>query len=183
MRKRIISIIIPALTALLLSFSATAMEYEHELVSETVNFAWTVEGENIHVMLSAKTTSWVGVGFDPEDAMKGANFILGYINKDRDRIKVEDHYGDRRIGHKSDTKLGGTNDIITSSAKEENGVTTITFTIPLKADDKWDKPIDPSGITRILLAHGKGRDSLRSQHRYRVVYDVNLSTGESKKIK
>ncbi|MFH2091476.1 MAG: DOMON domain-containing protein [Pseudomonadota bacterium] len=169
------------LSMVLFLFSASAMEYQHKLEVKNMQFSWTVEGENIHVMLSAETTGWVAIGFDPEDAMQGANIIIGAVKDGQ--FKVEDHYGDRKRGHTSDEELGGKNNVLNPSGTEEGGITTISFTLPLKADEKWDKPINSSGITRIMLAYGAGQDSFKSRHPYRTVYDIDLSTGESKKIK
>ncbi len=80
-------------------------------------------------------------------------------------------------------KLGGTNDVLDPSGSEEDGVTTISFSFPLKTDDKYDKPIRIDSAIKIMLAYGAGKDSFKTRHPYRTVYEVNLSTGENKKIK
>ena len=182
MKKKIVALVSMIFLMFIVPFTVSAMEYQHELKTKKMVFAWTIEGEQIHVKVSAGTTGWVGIGFGPEKAMQGANIIIGYFSEKKG-AKVEDHYGDRKTGHKSDVKMGGTNDIVNPSAVEKDGVTTITFSFPLKSADKWDKPISTAGMTRIMLAHGKGKDSLKTRHPYRTVWDVDLSSGESKKIK
>lgn len=181
MKRSIFSIAISILIALTVSMTGYAGEYQHKLEAESMTFSWSINGDTISIELTAETTSWVGIGFDPENAMEGANIIIGAVKNGK--AKIEDHYGDRKRNHSSDEKLGGTNDVIDPSGSEENGVTTLTFAIPLKTEDKYDKPIVTDAPMKVMLAHGKGRDSFKSRHPYRSVYEINLSTGESKQIK
>lgn len=165
----------------LIPLSLSAMEYQHTLEVKNMQFSWTIEADQIHVRLSAKTTGWVAIGFDPEKAMQGANIIIGAVKKGK--VKIEDHYAIRKRGHSNDEKLGGKNDILNPSGSEEDGITTISFSFPLNTDDKYDKPINPEGISRIMLAYGAGKDSFKNRHPYRTIYEIDLSTGESKKIR
>lgn len=158
-----------------------AADYAHELKDKDMTFAWSVDGDNLAVKLSAKTEGWVGVGFNPSKSMKDANFILGYVKKGKP--KIIDEFGEKENTHKSDKKLGGTADATLVSGAEEGGVTTIEFTLPLKSADKYDGALDVAGETTVLLAYGAGRDSFRSKHKYRSTYKVNLSTGVSTKAK
>ncbi|WP_299983904.1 DOMON domain-containing protein [Desulfobacula sp.] len=181
MKKFLFIISIIAFLFFSIPLSLPAMEYEHTLEAKNMQFSWTIEGDQIHVKLSAKTTGWASIGFDPEKAMLGANIIIGAVEKGK--FKIEDHYADRKRGHSSDEKLGGRNDVLNPSGSEEDGVTTISFTLPLDTGDKYDKPINPTGISRIMFAYGAGKDSFKNRHSYRTIYEINLSTGENKKIK
>jgi len=166
---------------LLVTGGAWASDYEHKLDVNKMDVFWSIDGDKIHVKLSAKTTGWVAIGFDPEKAMQGANIIIGAVKNGK--VKIEDHYGDRKRGHKSDEKLGSANHVMDPIGLEENGVTTISFSLPLDSGDKWDKPIDPEKWSRIMIAYGSGRDSFKAGHAWRGVYEINYTTGESKKIK
>ncbi|MBU1196695.1 MAG: DOMON domain-containing protein [Proteobacteria bacterium] len=181
MKKQYLITVISLFLFVTLSSGSFAMDYQHTLDTKDMQFSWTIEADQIHVQLSAKTTGWVAIGFDPESVMEGANIIIG-VAKD-DKAKIEDHYGNRKRGHENDTELGGTSDVLNPSGSEKDGVTTIAFTLPLKTEDKFDKEIKTEGMYRIMLAHGAGKDSFKSRHPYRAVYDVNFSTGENKKIK
>lgn len=161
--------------------AASATEYQHKIEVKDMAFSWSVDDEKINVQLSAKTTGWVAIGFDPEKAMQGANIIIGAVKGDK--FKVEDHYGDRKRGHSNDEKLGGKNDVMDAAGVEEDGVTTISFCIPLKTEDKWDKVIVADQPMKIMLSYGAGKDSFKTRHPYRTVLEVNLSTGENNKIK
>jgi len=181
MKKNYMLTTILALMFTILPLSLSAMEYQHTLEVKNMQFSWTVEGDQIHVKLSAKTTGWVAIGFDPEKAMGGANIIIGAVKNGK--FKIEDHYANKRRGHSSDEKMGGKNDVLNPSGSEKNGVTTISFTLPLDTGDKFDKPINTEGTSKIMLAYGSGRDSFKARHPFRTIYEINFSTGETKKIK
>jgi hypothetical protein len=46
-----------------------------------ITFRWKAEKDLLRVVLSARTTGWVAVGFDPVEMMKGANFVIGYVKE------------------------------------------------------------------------------------------------------
>lgn len=150
--------------------------YQQSASIEQITFAWTVDGESLHVKLTAKTTGWVGIGFNPTKGMKDADFILGYVKKGK--VKVRDDYGSSLRKHSKDTKNGGQNNVTLASGKEENGTTEIAFTIPLNAGDSKDSILIADGDTTVLLAYGAGRDSFISKHKYHGTLKVNLSTGK-----
>ncbi len=179
MVKQIVSTVV--FLGLLVPSVLWAQDYKYSFDAEDMNVSWTVDGDKIHVKLSAPTEGWVAIGFDPEDAMQGADIAIGAVKKGK--VRIEDHFGNRKRGHSPDDKLGGGNNIMDPQGMEENGVTTISFTRALSAGDKYDKTIETGKLYRIMVAYGSGRDSFSAGHKFRGVYDVNFSTGETKKIK
>jgi hypothetical protein len=174
-------VLIWAAICILFPAYASATEYQHKFEAQDMTVFWSIDKEQIHVKLMAKTTGWVAIGFDPENAMQGANIIIGAVKDGK--VKIEDHYGDRKRGHSPDEKLGGENHVLNPAGEESDGVTTISFSLALGGGDKGDKPIVSEGTSRIMIAYGSGRDSFKAGHQYRGVYDINYSTGETKKIK
>ena len=160
--------------------NAFAREYAHEIKDKKMSVAWSVEGDTLAIKMSAETDSWVGVGFNPSNQMKDANFILGYVKKGE--AQIIDEFGTDMANHSSDEKLGGTTDATLVGGTEEGGVTTIEFTIPLNSTDKNDGKIDVNGDTTLLMAYAMGRDSFKTKHRFRAEYKVNLSTGAAEEI-
>lgn len=157
-----------------------AAEYTHEVKSKKIAFAWKVDGNKLAVKLTAETDGWVGIGFNPTHAMKGANFILGYVKNGV--AELQDDFGTDEYQHKPDTKLGGTSDVTLVGGTETGGMTTIEFTIPFSSNDTNDSNIDVNGDTTVLLAYGAGRDSFIPRHTYRTAVKVNLSTGASQNL-
>lgn len=181
MKKNIMTTAILSLFFLMLPLTLPAMEYQHKLQAGDMIFSWTIQGDEIHVQLSAKTEGWVAVGFDPIDAMEGANIIIGAVKDGQ--VKIEDHFGDRKRGHTSDEELGGKNDVKNPAGTEEKGITTISFTYPLNPGDKYDKSIPADGKGKVMLAYGAGKDSFKNRHPFNVVFEIDFKTGENKKVK
>lgn len=153
----------------------TETPFDHKIQVADMVFQWSVKNDKLTISLAAETEGWVAVGFNPSEAMKDANFILGYVKNGT--VTMADHFGVTHHQHKSDEKLGGKNNITDVSGNEKKGVTTIVFTIPLKSGDENDPEISPDGETTVLLAYSSGRDSFRTRHKFRTTLKVNLSTG------
>lgn len=179
MHKRLMKSLLAAVSvSMVLASQAIAADYDHTVEAKNISFSWKIDGENLAGQVSAKTEGWVGVGFNPSNKMKDANYVLGYVKDGK--VKIIDDFGVTATGHKSDTKIGGTDDVTVVGGTEEGGITTIQFVIPLNSGDDKDGVIDPNADTVLLLAYGAGRDSFRSKHKYREVLTVNLGTGEKK---
>ena len=159
----------------------SAMEYQHSLKLKNMNVSWRLDKDKVHFYLSAKTTGWVALGVGPEKVMQGANIIIGAVKKGK--VRIQDHYADKKRSHKSDGKLGGDSHIINPYGREKDGVTVISFTLPLDTGEKWDKALKKKGMNRMMFAYGTGRDSFLAGHKFRTLYDVDLSTGKFRKIK
>jgi hypothetical protein len=158
-----------------------ASDYTHQLETDEMTVSWTLDGDQVHMAVSAKTTGWVSIGIDPEDAMGGADIIIGMVREGQ--IEIQDHYADRKRGHSPDEKLGGSNHVMNPDGQEKDGVTTITFTRSVNTVEQWDKSIQTTGTTRVMIAYGSGRDSFAAGHRFRAVYDIDFSTGDAVQIK
>ena len=169
--------------AYILCFTAhvDANEFDHKIDLEKIVFQWKITGDSIHVKLSAKTTGWVGIGFNPTKAMKDGNFILGYVK--RGKVKVTDHFGITARQHMKDKKVGGETNLSDISGQEKDGITEVTFVIPLKSGDPKDQPISSDKENTILLAYGGDRDSFRTKHKFKAVLKVNLASGKFTKIR
>ena len=141
-----------------------------------MRFSWEIKGDTLEATMTAPTTSWVGVGFNPSRAMKDANYVLGYVKDGKP--KVTDHFGKGLRQHAKDTKLGGKTNVTLISGEETATGTTITFAIPLDSGDAKDTKLDPAKPTVLLMAYGSGRDTFRSKHSWRGQVRVNLATGE-----
>lgn len=178
MRGKVVSLMLSLVFVSSIALNGTAAEYDHEIKAKKMDFAWKIDAENMHIKLSAPTTGWVGIGFNPTKMMEGANYILGYVKDGK--VKLRDDYGDSQRNHKEDKRLGGTTDLTVVGGEEQGENTTLEFTIPLNSGDEYDTVIDPNGNTVVLLAYGGKRDSFRSKHKYRETININLSSGEVK---
>lgn len=171
-----------ALVALTLTFtfatSVWAADYQHSLDIEKMNFSWSVSGDHLAIKLSAPTTGWVAVGFNPTNKMKDADIIIGYVKKGE--VKILDEFGMAATQHKSDSIIGGTDNVTVVGGTEADGATTIEFTIPLNSGDAKDTVIDPAVDTVVIVGYGPDKDSFRMKHKFRDTLTVNLASGLKK---
>ncbi|MBN2379417.1 PKD domain-containing protein [candidate division WOR-3 bacterium] len=149
-------------------------EYQ-EITKEEITLKWKTYGDNLYVVLSAPTTGWVSVGLDPSaDNHKDANIIIGYVKEGVPYI--QDNYGTSQYLHEADVELGGTDDVQSWMGTEIEGVTEISFSIPLDSGDPYDKPLLPGETYKVILAHGpNGADDFTSKHVRVAIVSIKIS--------
>ncbi|MDA3812630.1 MAG: DOMON domain-containing protein [Candidatus Cloacimonetes bacterium] len=128
----------------------------------SMKFYWLVDPDTIHCVVTAPTTGWVGIGFDPGNIMQGANFIIGYVQNDSVAF-LRDDWGESATVHTSDVSNGGTEDIYNLGGLEANGESIIYFSMPLNSGDTYDKPLVWNESYPLILAYGTD-DSFVSMH-------------------
>jgi hypothetical protein len=161
-------------TVLLALASSAAAQGWQEISVSGILLRWSTQpGDMLSVELTGPTTGWVGVGFDPDSIMLGANFILGYVVSSATTLR--DDYGWQTFSHRADTLLGGTSDVTLDGGSESGGETTIMFTIPLDSGDQYDKPLVPGDTYTVLLAYGpNGADDFSTQHAFATTAEIGI---------
>lgn len=153
-------------------------EYDGSVSEAGVTFYWRTDGESLFGALSAETTGWVSVAFDPENRMQGANYIFGYVKDGQ--ATLFDMFGIRPSGpgsHPPDDTLGGSNDILAFGGRESDGTTVIEFQIPLNSGDGYDKPLTVGKEYKILLVWGANDDLGYHGGRGATMISLTLHTG------
>lgn len=151
----------------------TAEDGYMSVEAEQMQFKWRITDGRLEVEMSAMSTGWVAVGFDPSRVMKDANFIIGYV--EGDEVTVNDQFGSGTFSHTADTELGGSNDIIEAEGREEDGRTVISFSIPLDSGDEYDTVLAAGQTHTILVACGPdGSDNFSKKHMYRAKLELQL---------
>lgn len=135
---------------------------------------WRVDGDMAEFIVTSPEQGWVGVGFDPQTSMRGADLIIGYVEADGN-IVIEDHYGDQLTTHVPDTELGGTDDVELIGGELTSDGTMLHFRRPLDSGDEYDNPLRPGETHTIMLAYGTAND-LTSDHgtRNRTSFNVEF---------
>lgn len=121
-----------------------------------ITLEFKINGENLHCKLSAATSGWVAVGFNPSQQMKDANFIIGYVESGMGVIR--DDFGVSNTIHESDINLGGSRDITLISSSEAGGETRLEFLIPLNSGDSYDRNLEVGQNYPLILAKGSSDD-------------------------
>ena len=116
------------------------MSLTHRLVDDRVEFT-----------LTAPTLGWLGIGFNNRNSIVGSDLYLLHVVDGK--LAGQDMYvkgaGDPRL----DSTLGGTHDLKLISGKEEDGQTTIVFSLPLVSADKNDFQLEVGKEMWLILAY------------------------------
>lgn len=126
---------------------------------------WQNDTEFLYIAAEAPTKGWVSVGLDPEEKMKGANYLIAAFDGE---AKIEDGFGTAPVGnaHPADTSLGGRNDITAFAVVERDGRTLFEAKIPLDSGDAYDKPLQAGQEYPIIVAYGSA-DGFTTPHAFR----------------
>jgi len=142
-----------------------------EVEDKNITFKWKVEEDSLHIILSAPTTGWVGVGFNPSKVMKDADFKMAFVNNGN--TVMEDRFGVGLFKLDNDTAIGGSSDFELITGSETNGVTEVEFTIPLNSGDEFDTVLNEGDEVKVLLAYGSSDDMSR-KHKGRTSVMIEL---------
>jgi outer membrane protein assembly factor BamB len=148
-------------------------EYEHRQTFDNGNYElyWSNDASNIYVAMKAKTTGFVSMAVQPGKTMLDADMIFGFVKDGK--TEIYDLFSTGAFGpHPQDTELGGTDDILESGGKEENGYTVIEFKRALKTGDKYDQEL-AKGNNQVLWAYGPS-DSLDVKHSARGYGEITI---------
>jgi hypothetical protein len=150
------------------------LEGELEVTVDDFGLDMSTDGTDLTVSLTAPTSGWVAVGFDPSAMMKDADIVIGYVSDGE--AFVRDDFGTGPTSHQPDTELGGTDDLSRVSGEESDGVTTISFTIPMDSADDYDRVLASGATHDVLLAYGPdGTDAFTGHHSWVKVIQVEFA--------
>ncbi|NCB02540.1 MAG: hypothetical protein EOM67_10290 [Spirochaetia bacterium] len=153
--------------------STVSTKQEGISVGENWAFDYEFKDNKIEFTVTAPTTGWVGIGFNPSSRMKDADYVLGYVKEGS--LYLQDSYGTSNTSHASDESLGGTDNVVAISGTEMDGKTTIVFALPLDSKDIYDKKFVQGDTYKVLLAYGKDNsDDFTSMHTKRQSMNVVL---------
>lgn len=153
--------------------NGTTGDYQTVTV-ENITLQWRTDTlGNLDVIVSAPTTGWVSVGFDPTIGMEDANIIIGYVSGDT--VYARDDYGTGVNTHEPDIDGGGEDNILELGGTETAGTTEISFLIPLDSGDTRDRVLVVGNTYDVILAYGEDNaDDFDSYHQTRTSTQIDL---------
>jgi hypothetical protein len=125
-----------------------------------ISVGWTNNKDSLYIALISPGKGWVSIGIDPDSAMRGANFIIGYYDEG---VFISDEYGTSNFVHNTDKNLGGTDDIL-EHAGSETYQTVIEFKIPLDSGDNYDKSLKSGNTYDCIIAYNNNADNFTTKH-------------------
>jgi hypothetical protein len=139
------------------SFSVDAQKTDFN--STTVNgmtFQWRFGKDHLQCKATAPTDGWVAIGFNTKDELSDTNLIMGAV--EQDYVTIDDRFIVKPGDHKSIIELGGSEAIVQRVGAEENGKTSISFSIPLSVNDKFHHNLIEGKEYYVLMAFSQEDD-------------------------
>eukprot|EP01087_Luapelamoeba_hula_P016255 TRINITY_DN4998_c0_g1_i1.p1 TRINITY_DN4998_c0_g1~~TRINITY_DN4998_c0_g1_i1.p1 ORF type:complete len:806 (+),score=48.88 TRINITY_DN4998_c0_g1_i1:147-2564(+) len=145
---------------------------------------WNIVSPEIHFLVKARTSGWVGLGISTTGEMSGSDIIWGQINSDGTPV-VSDRWA---TGESQPGKDSEQNVIINADESSyTNGVTTLSYTRLLNTGDSKDTAIKTTNMY-LLWAIGSSKGTLSGndydfdQHASRGAANINFYTGFSSAV-
>ncbi|NOS55261.1 MAG: hypothetical protein HOP37_03285 [Cyclobacteriaceae bacterium] len=160
--------------AIVLTESLSLLAQKKDFKSAVVNgmtFQWRFEKDHLQCQATAPTNGWVAIGFNTKDELSGTNLIMGAV--EQDYVTVDDRFIVKPGDHKSILDLGGSEALTQRVGKEENGTTTISFSIPLSVNDKFHHDLQESKEYYVIMAFSQ-EDDLQHHSIMRTTIKIKL---------
>jgi len=133
---------------------------------------WKNDAEYLYMALAGLTNGFVAIGFEPTQAMKDADMVMGWVSNGN--ATVLDLYSTGVYGpHPPDEDLGGRDDILEFGGAESNNRTVIEFKRRMDTGDRFDKAFQPEQTVNIIWSMS-ATDSLEVRHNIRGVSMIDL---------
>jgi len=163
MIKKSIVILLTAILGVFLAAHSEIEEKVHDMKPSTKTISengfqatWYFQDDQLVVEMVAPTEGWVALGFNERDDIVGTNLIMGAVVDDQ--IIIEDQYVVKPGEHPPAEQIGGQSAIMTASGSEQNGQTTISFSLPQKAVDQYHYDLSPQREIFLILAYSREDD-------------------------
>ena len=137
-------------------------EYAHSTEAGGFQIHWSNDASFLRVGVISPGTGYLAIGFDPDDKMQGANFVLAAVRDGQ--LWTRDDYGYGPLAHASDVSLGGTDNILAAAGREGEGKTYVEFVIALNSGDPMDKVLVPGTTYDIVIAFHETSDDFDTYH-------------------
>ncbi|XP_011067015.1 PREDICTED: protein Skeletor, isoforms B/C isoform X2 [Acromyrmex echinatior] len=136
-----------------------------EMLDGRVQVQWQLQGEDVQIRISGRIEEdqYVAFGLSGRDGkaemIGGDVVVIGYNNK-TGKFIAEDYYMtdisqcDGKRGVCPDQRIGGRNDAILVHGERQNGITTVTYTRPLRTNEPEKDRMIPERETSVIAAIG-----------------------------
>ncbi|MEL6561578.1 MAG: DOMON domain-containing protein [Bacteroidota bacterium] len=121
---------------LLLVVTGSHIEAQNTTAVGGISFTYTIQRDSLACTLEAKTNGWIGVGFNDKNSIVNSDLLL--FNIINGIASSTDLYVKGVGNPQKDSVLGGANTVRRLNGIEKDGITKVTFTIPLRSEDPFD---------------------------------------------
>ncbi len=134
---------------------------ENQIEVAGILFSWRIENGYLEGELKSPGKGMAAVGFNPENLMQGADFVIGYV--ENGKVYIRDDFGSWYTSHDSDITLGGTKDVEILGGSENESGTTIQFRKPLSSEDINDHTFTIGEEIPVIFSYSD-EDSFTGMH-------------------
>jgi hypothetical protein len=126
------------------------------LVTEGFELEWERQGDQVRFSLTAPTTGWVAVGFTETGDLMDSNLIQGRVKDGK--VFIQDQFITGLGEHPPVESLAVPSRISDLEGQEENGKTTIVFSIEKEKMDKLHYNLSEGKEIHVWLAYSVSDD-------------------------
>ncbi|XP_076750805.1 protein Skeletor, isoforms B/C isoform X2 [Xylocopa sonorina] len=159
-----------------------------EMLQGRVQVQWEMIGDDIQIKVSGRIREDQYVAFglsgnEGKSEMIGGDVVVIAYNNRTGKFIAEDYYMsdyaqcDGRKGVCPDARVGGKNDAVLIHGERKNGVTTVTYTRPLRTNEPVKDRMIPNEETSVIAAIGplNSRAEANAHHSFdRTTEDIRI---------
>ncbi len=142
------------------------ISFSSSLTVRDMDIHWTEEANCWTFELSAPTEGWVALGFNRKNDIVHTNLIMTAVQEGV--VTSEDFYVVGFGNPQPVKKLGGTIAVSDLVGEEQNGRTTVRFSVPKKASDRYHYDLQAGDEIWFICAYSRADEfdhhSMMRQH-------------------
>ncbi len=129
---------------------------ERKIAKNKMTVSWHFNMNRIHFELSAPTNGWVAIGFNAQMGITNTYLLMG--NVINDRPNVEEYFTLKPGDYQSLKSLGISNEVKNIAGYENNNNTYLQFSLPIKAQSKYQRDLSTGKDYVMLIAYSQEDD-------------------------
>ncbi len=118
--------------------------------------SWKHEGNRVFFEMTAPTTGWVAIGFNPDEGITATYLLMGRVVNGE--AELVEHYTLAPGNYKDIESLGDKVAVANVSGEESGNTSTIRFSLPVKTDGKYQKSLTTELKYTMLMAFSRDDD-------------------------
>ncbi|MFK7926305.1 MAG: DOMON domain-containing protein [Bacteroidia bacterium] len=156
---------------IIISLASIMMQEPNQVSRNNMEVSWKYDAQRIWIEMSAPTDGWLAIGFNESQEITGNYLLMGRVRDGRAEL-VE--YRTIAAGnYQSITQLGGSIQIADVEGEESGDTTSIKFSLPLEAVDRYRKDLTQGNEYVLLLAFSR-EDDFQHHSMMRTSIEINL---------
>jgi len=128
----------------------------NSVTKNEMQVSWSHSNESIEFIMRAPTTGWVTIGFNDKDEITNAYLLMGRIVGDK--AELMEHYTVSPGKYKSLLEMGESSSIQYVKGTEADHNTSITFSLPQQARNKYGKNLTKEMTYYLIMAYSVSDD-------------------------